>query len=302
MTGRHPLRRAFLVLAVGFLASPCLALFGRTKLKSAKASGGAALDGRGAAWQDAEPFADSGLALRALNDGSNLYLLLSAENREGRGLLHGVAGQEIALWFMEAGGKKRAWGIAFVPEAGAGPGPRELESRKVSVEGVRVATSPVPADIEVAFERSERDPSVGLRIPLSSLSVEGGVVPADLVTGEADEETRRRFERMAAEGGPRGPFGNRGSGAPEEGGGGGPFGGRGGMSGDGPDDMGGGGPGGMGGGGPGGMGGGPRGMGGGRRGGMRGAGPGGGGRPTRDRAAPEPPKPLEFKLSVRLAK
>ena len=90
MTGRHAFRRTLLAFTVCAVSSPCFALFGRTKLKSAKASDAVSLDGRGSGWQDAEPYTDSGLALRALDDGSNLYLLLSADNRDGRGLLHGV--------------------------------------------------------------------------------------------------------------------------------------------------------------------------------------------------------------------
>ena len=260
------------------------ALWGRSKIPSRFATGPVQLDGRGPAWTGADETEESGIGFRSVNDASNLYLLLTPEDGNGRSLLRGTFHQDVTVWFLGADGKSRAWGIRLpfagadapldLRERGSGPEALAVEPQFVAVDGIRVSTAPLSPEIEVKADLSDRDPIYGLRIPTQRLTVKGKTVLIDLVSGEPPEDVKKElanrraaYEQRAQTGGSSGGS----SGGAQGGWSGGAAGGRG-----------------------------MRGGGSMRGGGRHGGGQGGGGAP-RSHPLPEPPAPVALKLSIRLA-
>ncbi len=68
------------------------------------------------------------MGFRAMNDGSNFYLLIRGTDSDGRNLLAGIIPkQNVTLWFLKADHKTNDWGInldfsrAQEPTPGAPP-------------------------------------------------------------------------------------------------------------------------------------------------------------------------------------
>jgi hypothetical protein len=219
------------------------------------------IDGRATEWSESPVVEVGGLSFRAMNDASNLYLLIRGANDEGRILLSGNYRQNVAIWFLKADHKTRVWGInldfsrAHAPEPemeGGRRHPRELVAlsdmgmapEMVMPEGLEVSTSTFPAEFafqaDLSSERG-RQPIYEIRIPLAMIEYKGRSIAFDIVSSEispqvkAELQERRSGEHAGGEnkGEGRGgsPGGGRGGGMGRHGRGmGGPGGGRGGAA------------------------------------------------------------------------
>ena len=84
------------------------------------------IDGRATEWALMPVLETHGLSFRAMNDASNLYLLIRGTDSDGRILLSGQYRQNVTLWFLNPSGKTKTWGILFdflhasVPDSGPG--------------------------------------------------------------------------------------------------------------------------------------------------------------------------------------
>ncbi|HNW44872.1 MAG TPA: hypothetical protein PKI19_10235 [Elusimicrobiales bacterium] len=302
-----------LLLAVAVLLLPVPAaagLFGTTEVKSVWNESEIKIDGSATEWADADPIEKGGLGVVAANDGSNLYLYVTALGREAEGQLSGRYKQTFTLWLDGKGGKKKAYGIKLTPQMpemkrpvgerpSAPPSDSSSQSRgerKMSEARVSSYTA-VIVDAEgetlAALEDDAVEFKAGLnkkkrlmfefKLPLAKLFEKTGeTIGVGVETSEIDESA---MPKPPSGSGDSASSGGRGSGM-----GGGRSGGMGGGPGGG---MGGGPGGGMGGGPGGGMGGGPGGGMGGGPGGGSGGGPGG---PSQSL-----PDAISFWLKVKLA-
>ena len=71
------------------------------------------VDGRATEWSQWPVVETGGLSVRAMNDSSNLYLLIRGANDDGRILLSGNYRQNVTIWFLKPDHKTRAWGITW---------------------------------------------------------------------------------------------------------------------------------------------------------------------------------------------
>ena len=181
-------------------------------------------------WQEAEPAEASGLSFRARNDSDDLYLMVSAMDRDSRSALEGAYRQDVTLWFLAPDGKAKRWGLRLAfsqleapgpsaaiarkgpPEDAAGTAPNEtkgqfpprpeqlfesgrsIEPQMVLASGIEISTA-LPADIEFHSAHSRREVWYALRIPLKRLNLlKGKSVPYNFVLAEASDELKAGFE------------------------------------------------------------------------------------------------------------
>jgi len=64
-------------------------------------------------WGQTEPAEDSGFDFRARNDSTNLYLMISAKDRDSRSIMRGAYQQDITLWFLGPNGKSKSWALRW---------------------------------------------------------------------------------------------------------------------------------------------------------------------------------------------
>ncbi|OGR51462.1 MAG: hypothetical protein A2049_00950 [Elusimicrobia bacterium GWA2_62_23] len=205
------------------------AIWGRGKLPAPRHQTQITVDGRLSDWPAGETYDSSGLRFRAINDGNNLYLSVSAHEAGAKAILTGEIRQDVALWFSD--GESRTLGLRLpfgalgVPVEGIGPG--AIEPVLLKPEGTAVSTSTLPAGMEFGGEIPGRVPIYELKIPLAMLKTGRNSIRLDFMTSyvsaELEQRMKERFTQAAgqraagqhgAEGGmrPQGGMAGRGGG------------------------------------------------------------------------------------------
>lgn len=167
---------AVLVLA---MAVPAAAgLFWRDKLVSRWTAKPMSVDADDTDWNAASAYEQEGLSVQAMNDGTDLYLLVTGHTRETRDIVVGEAKQDLTLWFLAADGKTREWGArlpfsrreslatALRDPAGLDPVP-EL----VHWNGTAVSSETWPAELVDRLASAGRRPVWELKVPLKRVSL-----------------------------------------------------------------------------------------------------------------------------------
>lgn len=208
------------------------------------------IDGRATEWSEMPVVETDGLGIRAMNDASNLYLLIRGANDDGRILLSGNYRQTVTIWFLKPDRKTKAWGIALdfsrahEPESeGQGEHWKAREMTHLSdigmapdmvlPQGLEVSTAPFPADFSFQADLTTqyaRQPIYEIQIPLSMVERKGQSIPFDIVSSEVTPQVKAELQGRrsgeSAGGEKKGSEGSEGGGR-----GGSPGGGRGGRHG-----------------------------------------------------------------------
>jgi uncharacterized membrane protein YgcG len=220
----------FLAIAT---ARPSHAFLGwRDTLQGLWPAGPVQIDGRATEWSEMPVVEDGGVSFRAMNDESNLYLLLRGANDDGRILLSGRYRQNLTLWFLKPDHKTRLWGIDLDfsrakpldqehPSSGA-PTFADLgiTPEKVLPQGLEISTTTFPSEIELQADLSSqhgRQPVYEMRIPLTLLERKGKSIYLDFVSSEVSPELKADLQASQAE---RTEEGSHGAGGSSSGGGG----------------------------------------------------------------------------------
>jgi hypothetical protein len=138
------------------------------------------IDGRATEWSEMPVVEDGGLSFRAMNDASNLYLLICGTNSDGRVILAGKYRQNVTLWFLKPDHKTHSWGINIDfsrahpadPQAAPTLDAFGVTPEIVMPQGLEVSTAPFSTDMELQADLSSqrgRQPVYEIRIPLSLL-------------------------------------------------------------------------------------------------------------------------------------
>jgi len=183
---------------------PAYALFGRDKIASLWPSSPVVIDGRAMEWSDMPLLDEDGVGFRAMNDSTNLYLLIGGTANDGRLLLSGKSGQNITLWFLKSDGKTRDWGIDLDFSQEDDPtvaSPTKLSDwglapERVIQQGLEVSTTTFPAEIDFQADLSSqrgRQPLYEMRIPLTMIEHKGRSIDADFVTTDITYERRAQL-------------------------------------------------------------------------------------------------------------
>jgi hypothetical protein len=202
------IRLAVLLLSALLAAGRARAgFFGRDKVASKWTPKPVKVDGDDSDWQESSAFEEDGLSVLARNDGSDLYLLITAHTREARDQLSGESHQDLSLWFVSADGKTRKWGAripysrrtplsnALRDPAGVDPQPEQ-----VAYEGTAVSSSAFPDDVEDRLAMSARRPVWEVKLPLKRLELNAdGAVAVDFVVNAPPGGVRRAKADAPAE-------------------------------------------------------------------------------------------------------
>ena len=182
-------------------------LFGRGKLESRWAAKPLPVNADDSDWNDSAALEEDGWSWLAMNDGANLYLLVTAHTRDGREQLTGEARQDVGLWFLGADGKSRDWGAKLpytrrspLSDALRDPAGVDPEPEFASYQGPAVSTSPWPSDLEDRLSSTGRRPVWEIKIPLKRLAVgPEGAVLVDFTLSDPKGGVRRRPAEIAPE-------------------------------------------------------------------------------------------------------
>jgi hypothetical protein len=210
------------------LAAACLVLaavparagfFGRSKLVSRWAAASIPVNGDDAEWSDESAFEEDGLAVMAMNDASNLYLLITAHTSDARDYLTGESRRDVTLWFVGPDGKTRDWG-ARLPFSRRTPLTNSLhdpagldpESELVRYSGAQVSSDTLPGDVIDRLAAVSRRPIWELKIPLKRLAVdpEKAVAVDFILAAPPNRRPRPARPAESGEGDEHGEHGGRG--------------------------------------------------------------------------------------------
>lgn len=208
--------RLLALAAVLLCAAPALAgWFGRSKVGSRWTPARLAVNGDDSEWADSSAFEEDGLAVMAMNDASDLYLLITGHTGDARDQLSGESHQDLTLWFVGPDGKTRDWGMripyghrAPLTSALRDPAGLDPEPEFVHYQGARVSTDTLPGEIVDRLSAQGRRPIWEIKIPLQRLAVTGAKdksVDVDLVLNAPPGGGRRaQPQRRRPEEGPGG--------------------------------------------------------------------------------------------------
>jgi hypothetical protein len=202
-------------------AAPSQAFLGwRQWLRSTWPEKPVQIDGRANEWSLMPVIEEEGLSFRAMNDASNLYLLVRGTADEGRTLLSGKYRQNVTFWFLKPDGKSRDWGINLdfsqahppAPPANQGaPAPVEtapsfaalgVTPEKVLPQGLEVSTATLPLGIEMQADLSSkygRQPVYEMRIPLAMIERKGTSIFLNFTSSEVNPEVKAELQARQAE-------------------------------------------------------------------------------------------------------
>jgi hypothetical protein len=221
--------RTFILAAVFMTASASGAratLWWRDKIASLWAPQPLSMDGGEEPWARSAETDEMSVIFRAMNDSSDLYLLITPDGSDGKGLITGKYRQDAALWFLAPDKKTRAWGLRvpysrfdqITPGTTQAPG---AEPEFLTMQGAQVSTSPLPG---FHLERDGRRPLIEIRIALKNFPLANDkVIPLDFATSAVPPAEVERImnekpkAHSASSGGGRhggGRHGGRQSGAP----------------------------------------------------------------------------------------
>jgi hypothetical protein len=195
------------------------------------------IDGRATEWSEMPVVEEGGLAIRAMNDASNLYLLIRGANDDGRILLSGNYRQNVVVWFLKPDHKSKAWGInvdfshAHPPEPLLVDGQvhsREMislsdmgiEPEMVLPQGLEVSTTSFPSDFAFQADLSSqhgRQPIFEIQIPYSMVEHKGRTIYFDVVSSEVSPDVKAELQAQPSggenkDGGSQGSSGGMGGG------------------------------------------------------------------------------------------
>ena len=164
----------------------------------------------GAVWADTLGQEEPGLIFRALNDGANLYLSATADNREVRALLSGSFRQDITIWFFTPDRKKRSWGIrvpfsrlesstAELADALRNEGSENKPMPEPELLPGEGGIPPDPREIGFRADFTGREPVYIIRVPVARVrEANGKTVPIDFLSSKPAVEYLKRAEAMKA--------------------------------------------------------------------------------------------------------
>jgi hypothetical protein len=221
------------VAAVFIVAGSSYAGLGwRDKVQSIWPEKPVQIDGRATEWSELPLAEVGGLSFRAMNDSSNLYLLIRGANDESRILLSGTYRQNVTVWFLKPNGKSRAWGItldfgrAHAPEpamADANGNVREMTSlsdmgiapEMVLPQGLEVSTAPFPVDFAFQADLSTeyaRQPLYEVQIPLTMIEHNDRSILFDVESSAVSPQVKAELQGHPANGSQEPPGGGHGGG------------------------------------------------------------------------------------------
>jgi hypothetical protein len=210
-------------LLVTILANGARAtLWWRDKITSLWAAQPLSLDGGEAQWSKSDETDETSVIFHAMNDSSNLYLLLTPDGADGKGLLTGRYRQDSTLWFLGPDKKSRAWGlnIPYSRLDQLAPG-ATIQPEYLTMQGAQISTAPLPDDISFHLDRDSRTPIVAIRIALKNFSsADGKAVPMNFTTSAVPPAAAAQIENEkpkasgSSGGGHHGGGGRHGGGAP----------------------------------------------------------------------------------------
>jgi len=225
-------------------ASSAHAFLGRDKIESLWPGKPVEIDGRATEWSEMPVVEVQGLSFRAMNDASNLYLLIRGANPDGRSLLGGNYRQNVTVWILKPDHKSKAWGMnldfshAHAPEPDM-EGGRMHEREMINLsdmgimpemvlqQGLEVSTSTFPPEFAFQADLSShhgRQPVYEIRIPLTMVEHKGRTIYFDVVSSDISPEVKaelqgRHSSGESSGGGNQGSTGGQGGGSGSRGGG-----------------------------------------------------------------------------------
>jgi hypothetical protein len=154
-------------------------------------------------WEQTEALEDSGFNFRARNDSVNLYLMISAMDRDSRSVMKGTYRQDVVLWSLGPKDRSRNWGLRLAfsrLERPTGDAPIRGE---VTLIDARTGAAGMAADQKPAgehlprpvqersrgFPLSEESPMVEPEMVLPTGIEVSSVLPSDI---EFHSESARR--------------------------------------------------------------------------------------------------------------
>ncbi len=173
------------------------------------------IDGRATEWSDNPVLQEEGFSFRAMNDASNLYLLIGGETREEEMVLSGKYRQDVTLWFVKPDETSRTWGINLdfnhihPPETStdtAHPTPVTLSSigvvpEWVNAQGLVLSTASLPAGLELQdnlFHQNGQPSLYEIKIPLGLIEHQAHSILLDFVTSQVNPDVIKRLQSDAA--------------------------------------------------------------------------------------------------------
>lgn len=207
------------ILGLG-AAQTAHASFLRDKVESLWPEKPVEIDGRATEWSEMPVVEVEGLSFRAMNDASNLYLLIRGANPGGRSLLGGNYRQNVTVWFLKPDHKSKAWGLnldfshAHPPEPvmeGGRMHEREMITlsdmgiapEMVLQEGLEVSTTTFPPEFAFGADLSSqhgRQPVYEIRIPLTMVEHKGRTLYFDVVSSDISPEMKAELQGRRSSG------------------------------------------------------------------------------------------------------
>jgi len=173
-------RRGLALAAVLLCAGPSSAfwLFGRRGVVSRWTPKPLPVNGDDSDWADSSAFEEDGLALMAMNDASDLYLIYTAHTRDAKDQLSGESHQDLTFWFVKEDGKTRDWGMrlpyshrAPLTSSLRDPAGLDPEPEFVHYQGAQVSSDTLPGEIVDRLSSEGRRPIWEIKVPLKRLAV-----------------------------------------------------------------------------------------------------------------------------------
>ena len=220
---------------VVLMAAPSAAhaFLGRDKVESLWPEKPVEIDGRATEWSELPVVEVEGLSFRAMNDASNLYLLIRGANPDGRSLLGGNYRQNVTLWILKPDHKSKAWGInldfshAHAPEPDM-EGGRMHEREMINLsdmgitpemvlqQGLEVSTTTFPGEFVFQADLSShhgRQPVYEIRIPLTMVEHKGRTIYFDVVSSDISPEVKAELQGRHSSGESKGSGGGESGGS-----------------------------------------------------------------------------------------
>lgn len=194
------MRAAALILVAATTAHA--GLFGRDAVSARWTDAALPVNGDDAGWQDAPAFEDEGVSVQAMNDGTDVYFLITARTREVDDLIDGEAHQDLELRFYRADGKSPAWGARLpfsrresLMHALRDPAGLDPQPELVLYDGASVSSAAWPSDMADRMAAVGRRPIWEIKVPLARLHVDAErTLPFDFVVAAPAGAARTRPE------------------------------------------------------------------------------------------------------------
>lgn len=164
-------------------------LWWRDSISSVRPEKPPRIDGSDQDWNVFDEYESDGLSLRAMNDETNLYLLVEGRGKEGLAELSGQYQKDLTFWFVSTDTKKRMWGLRFPFSRHSGrgdadtrpagpPGEQPMPDEKVrplfvEMSGNDEVDAALASDIVFAATLSGRRSIFEMSLPIARLPLKG---------------------------------------------------------------------------------------------------------------------------------